>query len=338
MIDFAHPAAEMPLPLLITGIAGVVGYNAFHRFQSRYPGHVFGMRQIDNARLTGPGVLALNAEDRDGLARAFDRHKFAAVLDCAGNCALRACELDPALAWRINVEGVRNLVSQTVPRRVRLVHLSVDLVFSGERDGGYLETDPPDPVTMYGKTMVVGEQVVREADPAACTLRISLPMGVSFNGHAGAIDWISSRFKKSRPATLYLDEVRTPTYVDCLSSLGETVLKSELAGLYHAGGPRRMSLYEIAQVINRAGGYEPERLLGIPRHEAGPIPPRAGNVSMNSDKLIAALGTSPIEAWPRDGHLVPTDRDWHRRRRAGEPGSPEYVREVLCAKGATTQR
>ena len=82
-------------------------------------------------------------------------------------------------------------------------------------------------------------------------------MGVSFNGHAGAIDWIQSRFKKSKPATLYFDEVRTPTYTDCLNRLCETVLASDLAGLYHAGGPRPLSLYKIAQIINRVGGYDP---------------------------------------------------------------------------------
>ena len=108
--------------------------------------------------------------------------------------------------------------------RVRLVHLSIDLVFSGNGPGGHVEDDPTDPVTVYGQTMVASERLIQAAMPAACILRISLPMGVSFNGHAGAIDWIQSRFKKSRPATLYFDEVRTPHYTDCLNELCETML------------------------------------------------------------------------------------------------------------------
>jgi dTDP-4-dehydrorhamnose reductase len=324
------PPTQPPLPLLITGIAGVPGYNALHYFQARYPGQVFGMRQVENARLDGPGVLACNAEDAEGMARWFERYEFAAVLNCAGNCNLRACELAPDLARRINVQGVKNLLAQTVPRRLRLVHLSVDLVFSGERDGGYVEEDPTDPVTVYGRTMAEGEQILLEADPAACVLRISLPMGISFSGHAGAIDWITSRFKKSRPATLYTDEVRTPTYTDCLSALCETMLANHLAGIYHAGGPRRLSLYQIAQVINRVGGYDPNTLMGIPRHQAGPIPPRAGNVSMDSSKLLAALGYDPFDPWPWDERLVPTDPEWHRCRPADEPRSPEYLHQVLC--------
>ena len=73
--------------------------------------------------------------------------------------------MNPELARRINVEGVANLLSQTVPRRLRLVHLSVDLVFSGQRDGGYREDDPTDPVTVYGKTMAEGERLLLEFDP-----------------------------------------------------------------------------------------------------------------------------------------------------------------------------
>ena len=81
-------------------------------------------------------------------------------------------------------------------------------MYSGKGQGGYVETDPVDPVTVYGKTMAQGEKVVQEIDPRAAILRISLPMGPSFNRHAGAIDWIQSRFRNGRPATLYFDEVR----------------------------------------------------------------------------------------------------------------------------------
>ena len=325
---------KLPLPLLITGIPGVPGYNALDYFLAKYPGRVFGVRQADNSRLRGPAILPCSAEDREGMARLFDRYEFASVLDCAGNCALKACELNPDLARRINVEGAANLLSQTVPRGVRLVHLSVDLVFSGDRDGGYVEDDPVDPVTVYGKTMALGEQRILEADPTACILRISLPMGVSFNGHAGAIDWITSRMKKSRPATLYFDELRTPTYTDCMNPLYEAMLSNRMSGVFHAGGPRRLSLYQIGQIVNRVGGYDPRLLHGIPRRQAGPIPPRPGNVCMDSGKLVAALGDNPFDPWPLDDALTPTDRQWHFRRSADDPGSAERLYRLLCTNPA----
>lgn len=324
---------ELPplkLPLLITGVAGVAGYNALRWYQARHPGQVVGIRQRDNWRLDGPGIMACDAEDSDGLSRLFDQYRFQSVLDCAGNCALRACELDKALAWRTNVEGVRNLLTVLDGRDdVRLVHLSIDLVFSGVRDGNYIETDRTDPVTEYGATMAAAERLIVAASSRACILRISLPMGISFNGHAGAIDWIQSRFRKSRPATLYFDEVRTPTYTDCLNELCDVMLRNEAAGLFHAGGPRALSLFEIAQVINRVGGYDPNLLHGCPRIEAGPIPPRAGNVAMCCQKLIDTIGFQPFDPWPLDQQHVPTDPEWHLRAAASDPGSPALLAQVL---------
>ncbi len=319
-----------PLPLLVTGVAGVPGYNALRYFHAKYPGQVVGIRQENNLRLVAPHVVPCNAEDHAGLARLFDRYRFAAVLDCSGNCALKPCELAPDLAWTINVEGARNLLTQTVARGIRMVRLSVDLVFSGERPGGYTEEDPVDPVTVYGKTMAAAEQIIADADPSVCMLRISLPMGISLNGHAGAIDWITSRFKKSRPATLYFDEIRTPTYTDCMNALYEIMLATTHRGLFHAGGPRRVSLYQIGQIINRAGGYDPDLLHGTPRLDAGPIPPRAGNVCMDSGKLIRALGYNPFDPWPLDDAMVPTHRRWHYDRPSAESGSPERLHQFLC--------
>ncbi|HEX3601286.1 MAG TPA: sugar nucleotide-binding protein [Lacipirellulaceae bacterium] len=334
MITRSHE--PVPLPLLITGVAGVAGYNALHYFRERYPGQVIAIRQADNWPLFGEGIVACNAEDHLRLRSLFDEYKFQSVLNCAGNCALRACELDSRLAWRTNVEGLINLLSIAVERDVRLVHLSIDLVYSGDRLppsplplSPYTESDRTDPVTVYGKTMVSAEQLLADWMPSACVLRISLPMGVSFNGHAGAIDWIQSRFKKGRPATLYYDEVRTPAYTDCLNRLYERVLASDLCGIYHAGGPLPLSLYQIAQIVNRVGGYDPDLLMGCQRIEAGPIPPRAGNVTMNSTALAEALGDEePLHGWPYDSVFVPTDALWHHDR-SGELGSPELLERIL---------
>ena len=157
--------------------------------------------------------------------------------------------------------------------------------------------------------------------PDACVLRISLPMGVSFNGHAGAIDWIQSRFAKDKPATLYFDEVRTPTYVECMHNVVEEVVASSLSGLFHAGGTRRLSLYQIGQIVSRFGGYNPDHLKGCPRIEAGPIPPRAGNVTMDSTALATALGRQPFLPWPLYDWMVPDSDQWHYKRLPEENSS-----------------
>ncbi len=324
-------------PMLITGVAGVPGYNALDYFGRKYPGRVIGTRRVDNWRLQGEGIRALNAYDADGMKRLFDEHEFASVINCEGTCRLKSCEYDPENARRINVDSVNGLLA-AASESTRIITLSIDLVYSGTGSGNHVEDDPTDPVTVYGETMVDAEQMFLSERADACVLRVSLPMGISFNGHAGAIDWIGSRFAKSRPATLYYDEVRTPTYTDCLNGLFETVLRCDLSGLYHAGAPRQLSLYEIGQVINRLGGYEADCLMGRPRGEAGPIPPRAGNVTLDSSKLRTALGYEPFDPWPLFDSHVPTHREWHRERPASEPGSPEYLLEVLARNPGKSSR
>jgi dTDP-4-dehydrorhamnose reductase len=324
-----HHRPAIPLPLLITGVSGVAGYNAFFHFRRRFPGRVIGVRPTQTYQLAVDGIVGVDTEDRGALDELFRTYRFRAVLNGTGNCALKSCELDPAMAWRTNVLSVENIAAVAGAFGARVVHLSSDLVYSGSGAGGYVETDPVDPVTVYGKTMAEGEQVLTGADLSAAILRISLPMGPSFNRHAGAIDWIQSRFRAGRPATLYFDEVRSTTYVDDLNRVFAHFLAGRQFGLYHAGGPRPLTLYRIAQVINRVGGYDPHLLRGIPRREAGPIPPRAGNVSMDSSKLIPEMGGNPFQPWPLGDDLVPGERDWHHHRPPEEPAGREWLARRL---------
>jgi dTDP-4-dehydrorhamnose reductase len=265
----------------------------------------------------------------------FKHYRFRSVLSCGGSCALKSCELDPAMAHRVNVASVQSLteiaeeMGRMADRGIRLVHVSIDLVYSGNRAGGYVETDPPDPVTVYGQTMVQAEEWFQAHRNDAAIVRISLPMGLSFNGHAGAIDWIQSRFAKGYPATLYYDEIRTPTYCECLNEHLEAMLGGDWSGIYHAGGPTRLSLYQIAQIVNLVGGYNPDLLHGCPRLAAGPIPPRAGDVTMDSRKLNDLFGRPLFRPWPFDPELIPTDTQWHYRREGFPGGSPAKIAERL---------
>lgn len=317
-------------PLLITGATGVAGFNAFPFFRERFGEQVIGTRPEQTWKMQHEGVFGVDSGDLSAVRSLFDTHDFNAVINCGGNCRLKGCEADPEMAHRINVGGVQNLLSAMAGRDLRFIHLSIDLVYSGTNGGDHAEDDIADPVTIYGKTMTLAEEAILTARPDATILRISLPMGVSFNGHAGAVDWIMSRFAKERPATLYYDEVRTPTYTDCLNELLLTLLnRNDMAGIYHAGAPRKMSLFQIAQTVNRVGGFDPDLLKGCYRFEAGPMPPRAGDVTMDSSRLIKKLGYQPFSAWPFDENLSPTDRLWHYDRPENEHRSPEEIARVL---------
>jgi dTDP-4-dehydrorhamnose reductase len=319
----------MKLPLLITGITGVAGYSAFHHCQRHFPGQVIGTCPRQTQGLHGDGIVTLDAEDHRGMTELFRHHRFRTVLNAVGNCALKSCELDPAMARLLNVATAEVIAANVRTHGCRLVHLSSDLVYSGKRPGNYEETDVTDPVTVYGKTMVAAEELLTAKVPEAAILRISLPMGKSFNKHAGAIDWIQSRFRAGRPATLYYDEVRSCAYCDDLDLVFKRFLSGDEAGIYHLGSPRPLTLYQIAQIVNRTGGYDAFLLKGCLRYMAGPMPPRAGNVSMNSAKLTRLLGGNPLRAWPAGDDLFPRDRWWHFHRPPGEGGSPQRIVERL---------
>lgn len=317
------------LPLLITGVTGVPGYSAFQYFHAKYPNHVTAIRPVRYWPLRGEGIIPLDIENRKGLEELMKRKQFKSVLNGAGSCALKSCEMNTVLAYRVNVQSVLNVLEMIGGRDVRLIHLSTDLVFPGKTEGLYTEGDPVAPVTMYGKTMAIAEEIVILGYRSAAIFRISLPMGISVNGHAGAIDWILSRFRKNNPATLYFDELRSPFYCEDFNEVMELTLGNTIKGIYHLGSHRHLSLYQIGQIVNKVGGYTPELLKGCMRKEAGHMPPRAGNVTMSNQKLIQALGVDLFRKWPYLEDHVPDGRDWHYDRPDHMIFHPEQIHKCL---------
>lgn len=334
-----HPpkaGAESFLPMLVAGLPGVPGYNAFFHLRARHPGRVFGIAPSHVPALLdgryGEGMLPADPENPGDLERLFRTHGFRSVLDASGWCALKPCEHDRALARRLNVDAGVNLMRAARSHGARLVRLSTDLVFDGKprREGGvlllggYREDSPVSPVTVYGALMAEAEREILRGLPAATVLRIPLPMGPSLNGHAGAIDWIESRFRKGRPATLYFDEVRSSLYVQDLNRALEVFLGSAHAGLLHLGGTRPLSLYQTAQIINRLGDYPPELLMGCLRAAAGPVPPRAGDVTLDSSQARSLLPPGTLGPWPRLDAHAPDGPAWHRDRREPFPSGSAH--------------
>lgn len=321
------------LPLLVAGLPGVPGFNAFLWLRRLFPGRIFGIAPPHLPAFTNPdarlgsGFLACDPERPGEVDALFRDHGFRSVLDASGWCALKPCEHDKALARRLNVDIGANLAAAARRHGARLVRLSTDLVFDGRprrargtlKLGGYREDDPVSPVTVYGAMMAEAEGLIREAKPDAAVLRIALPMGPSFNGHAGAIDWIESRFRKGRPATLYFDEVRSSLYVQDLDRALLWFLENPAEGLFHLGGSRPLSLYQTAQAINRLGGYAPDLLMGCLRAAAGPVPPRAGDVSMDSSRALGILPAGLLGPWPRSDAHAPDGPAWHRDRTVAQP-------------------
>ena len=131
-IPFTPPTALTNLPLLITGVAGVAGLNALHWFRQKYGNRVMGQRPSRNWPLRGPGIIGLDLEDVAATRKLISDQGIRSILNCGGSCALKSCELDERMARRVNVESVRCLLDAVEGMPVRLIHLSIDLVYSGK--------------------------------------------------------------------------------------------------------------------------------------------------------------------------------------------------------------
>ena len=267
-----------------------------------------------------------------GLAGSSSEHQFASVLDCAGNCALKQCELAPEMAWRINVEGVQNLLSQTVPRGVRLVHLSCDLVFSGaDGRGGYVETDPTDPVTVYGQTMAAAEEVdpggrpdgLHPADFAADGRQLQRPR------RGDRLDRLAVQEVAARHALFR----RNPHAH--LHRLPQPAVRADARQRAERHFSRRRAA--AAEPLPDRTDHQPRGRIrpGLPDGHSAPRgrpDPAAGRQRVHGLRQAdpARWATIRSTPWPYCESLVPTHADWHRERPPGEPRSPAYLHRVLA--------
>jgi dTDP-4-dehydrorhamnose reductase len=177
------------------------------------------------------------------------------------------------------------------------MYLSADLVFSGHNPppGGYAETDKLDPVSVVGKTYLLAEREIAVA-PRRSVVRIGLPMGDSIQGEKGAVDFIEGRLKRGLPMSLFHDEYRSCIDCDELADIVVSLFFREVDNVFHVGGPRPVSLYEIGERILKRGNYKKEALKKWSRVEDVNGPPRIGNVHLNCGKVERLMGRK-IKEW-----------------------------------------
>ena len=183
---------------------------------------------------------------------------------------------DPAEAWSVNVDGSEHVARAVAGAGARLVHLSTDVVFGGRKGAPYLEADPTDPVTDYGRTKAEAERRVAAAHPAALVVRTSLIVG----GPDGP-ESKHEESARSGDGTWYVNEIRSPVQVDDLvAALLELLRDHDVAGPLHVAGADGVSRAELAELIRGA----PVR--SEPAPESRPL-----DCSLDSSRAQALLRT-----------------------------------------------
>jgi dTDP-4-dehydrorhamnose reductase len=283
--------------VLITGVTSIHGWPVYKQLKNVVPpDRLFGVRPPAVKIPDCSNVASVCMTDDRALARLCEEFRPTHLLHAAGVCDLDMCEAQPHFAHAINVQGARNIVS-VFAASCYIMYLSADLVFSGNAPSpqGYSETDPPDPVSVVGKTYALAEKEIAYA-PRHSIVRLGLPMGRSIQGEKGAVDFIESRLRRGLPMSLFHDEYRSCIDCEDLADAVVSLFAMEAQGIFHVGGPRAVSLYKIGEQILKRGNYHSAALRKWSRADDVNGPPRIGNVHLNSAKAERLLGRS-IKQW-----------------------------------------
>jgi len=235
--------------LLITGGSGYLGRHLVRRATAEW--------QVVATYFSHPdlpaGCQAVPLDVRDGpaVARLAADLRPAAVIHTAYDMT------SPEAMRPVIVEGTRHVATAAAAVGARLVAMSTDVIFDGER-GPYREADPPNPVTPYGQAKAEAERAVAELCPEAVIIRTSLIYG--FNPADPRTRWVVDSLRNNQPITLFTDELRCPIWVEQLAAALLELAGEEgedLGGIWHLAGAQALSRYEFGVRLARAYGLDP---------------------------------------------------------------------------------
>lgn len=306
--------------LLITGASGFIGSRLLRELSAQW-------RTVGTSSgRADPALLRLELCEPEQVERALLELRPAAVVHTAAMADPDECQRQPELAVRVNTDGAHAVARACRRLKARLVHFSTDLVFDGQ-GSWYKETDPPRPISLYGRTKLAAEDAVLSECPDAAVLRVASvygragrkdvrpagPGGTSDTagargGRPSFLDTLHDRLSRGQRVKCFTDQWRTATACSALPEVVAALLRrTELGGLFHWAGATRASRHEFCAAVCRIFGFSESLLEPCRLAEARFAAPRPRDVSLDSGKLSRLLGLSP---WTLQEGLVRARRDW----------------------------
>jgi dTDP-4-dehydrorhamnose reductase len=267
--------------VLVTGAAGQVGREV-----------------VELGQRLGDDVIALDragleVTDRDGVRRAIDAASPEVVVHCAAWTAVDACESDPARAMAENADAPRFVAEACARANAHLIVLSTDYVFDGTKPTPYVETDPTNPLSVYGRSKLAGEHAVLAALPSACVVRTSWVCGQHGSNMVKTILRLASA---PGPLRFVSDQHGHPTFADDLAMMLRRLAVERLGGVVHATNQGAVSWYEFARDVLQSAGDDPTRVHPIATADLQP--PRPAPRPSNSVLRNQALEQSGLPLLP----------------------------------------
>jgi len=203
-----------------------------------------------------------------------------------------ACEIDPESSRAVNLEAARNLALLSHDLGIPFFFISTDLVFDGEH-APYGESDPPDPISFYGKHKAAAEKAVLSLYPESAVVRIPLLYGIDPIAIRGLILPLLRSLRKGSAVSLFTDEIRTPLSAGTAATGILSILEAGITGTIHLGGPEQLSRYEmgtrIAEIFNLPSGS----IHGVKQKDVSMPAPRPRDVSLLSDRARNCIEWDP---------------------------------------------
>jgi dTDP-4-dehydrorhamnose reductase len=279
--------------ILVTGVSGFLGERiALRLLERRREASIVGVRFQRPIDVLGVEVISCDLADPIAVGRLIDEFRPTDVVHAAAQTDAAYCEREPDSARRAIVDATRNLVDSC--RRIGVAELtliSTDLVFDGLRPP-YRPDSHPNPLGVYGRLKVEAESIVAN-EASGRVLRTSLLFGRPGTHRSGFLGWMREAAAAGRPLTLFHDEYRTPIDADDLAEIVVRSLGSNLRGIWHAGGPERMSRVAMGEAMCRVFGYDRSIIQAKSLDEVRSKPPRPRDVTLDSSETYRALDFKP---------------------------------------------
>jgi dTDP-4-dehydrorhamnose reductase len=267
--------------VLVTGAGGQLGHDL--------------VRHCTDA---GDDVVAcdrasLDLGDRDSVAQAITSAAPDVVVNAGAWTAVDDCESDPDRAWRINALGVRWVTDAARRIGAHVVQVSTDYVFDGTKPTPYVEWDPTNPVSAYGRSKRGGEL---EVDPASTIVRTAWVCG------AHGANMVKTVLRLAdRPELAFVDDQRgTPTFTSDLAEAIRRLAVARLPGTFHVTNQGETTWYGFVRDILEASGHDPAKVRPITTAELDPPRPAPRPANSVLDNAALRLGGLPLLPHYRD--------------------------------------
>lgn len=271
--------------LLITGASGLLGSNLLFTALNQY--EVFAIYNQHGLRSNQILSLQLDLTDKRSVTSVIHDLKPNWIVHCAALTNVDYCETHPDIAWSINVEATQHLASVTRAIGSRLVYISTDSVFDGQK-GRYSENDLPNPINAYAKSKLAGEYAVLELVDKPLIIRTNI-YGWNMQENLSFAEWILNQLQHSNTIKGFQDVYFTPILVNELSNIILQMMEAELSGIYHVAGSQRISKYQFAYMLADIFELDCSLVQSSSITQAHLIAPRPLDTSLDTLKISNTL-------------------------------------------------